>query len=92
MFRTVSLFFFSSCFLLHFPLHNIFKQQSSNINEGIRVVLFLLRKDFTRTKTHISKQKQKCSCYALKKHLRRRKSFIRLFTFLYFLCAFLCVK
>ena len=35
---------------------------SSNINEGIRVVLFLLRKNSTRTKstkTNISKRKQK---------------------------------
>ena len=72
---------------------------SSNINEGIRAVLFLLRKYFTRTKstkTHISKQKQKKQhFYALKKNLRRKKSPIRLFAFLCFLCAFyafLCVK
>ena len=39
-----------------------FIQNSSNINEGIKAVLFFKRKDFTRTKsttTHISKQKQK---------------------------------
>ena len=68
---------------------------SSNINEDVRVILFLLRKDFTRTKntkTHISKQKQKCSCYTLKKHLRARKLFIRLFMLTYFICAFLFVK
>ena len=75
---------------------------SSNINEGIKAVLFFKRKDFTRTKstkTHISEQKQKRQhFYALKKHLRGRKSLIRLFAFLCFLCvfcafcAFLCVK
>ena len=47
---------------------------SSNINEGIKAVLFFKRKDFTRTKctkTHISKQKQKRQhFYAHKKHLR----------------------
>ena len=75
---------------------------SSNISEGIKAVLFFKRKDFTRTestKTHISEQKQKRQrFYALKKHLRGRKSLIRLFAFLCFLCAFcafcafLCVK
>ena len=79
-----------------------FDRISSNKNEGIRAVLFLLRKDFTctkSTKTHISEQKQKRQhFYALKKHLRGRKSLIRLFAFLCFLCAFyafcafLCVK
>ena len=39
---------------------------SSNINEGIRAALFLLRKDFIRTKstkTHISEQKQKKAAF-----------------------------
>ena len=66
---------------------------SSNINEVIRAIpslfFFFLRKDFTQkksTKTHIGKQKQKrWRFYALKKHLRRRKSLIHLFTFLCFL-------
>ena len=73
--------------------------ESSNINEGIRAVLLFKRKDFTRTKstkTHISEQKQKRQrFYALIKHLRGRKSLIRLFAFLCHLCAFcafLCVK
>ena len=75
---------------------------SSNINEGIRAVLFFKGKDFTRTKstkTHISEQKQKRQrFYALKKHLRGGMSLFRLFAFLCFLCAFcaccafLCVK
>ena len=42
--------------------NNVFRSKqtpdiSSNINEGIRVVLFLLQKDFTRTKTQTSEQK-----------------------------------
>ena len=45
---------------------------------------------------HTSKQKQKRQrFYALKKHLRGKKSLIHLFAFLCFLCAFyafLCVK
>ena len=71
---------------------------SSNINEGIRAVLFFKRKDFTRTKstkTYISEQKQKRQrFYELKKHLRGKMSLIHLFAFLWFLCAFcafLCV-
>ena len=58
--------------------------------------LFFLQKDFTitkSTKTHISKQKQKRQrFYALKKHLRGKKSLIHLFAFCAFawlrLCAF----
>ena len=72
---------------------------SSNVNEGIKAVLFFKRKDFTRTKstkTHISKQKQKRQrFFAVQKHLRGRKLLSRLFVFLCFLCAFcafLCVK
>ena len=75
---------------------------SSNINEGIKAVLFLKRKYFTQTKstkTHISEQKKRGSVLnALKKRLRGRKSLIHLFAFLCFLCAFcafcafLCVK
>ena len=53
---------------------------------------FWLWKGFTptkSTKTHISKQKQRRQhFYVLKKHLRGKKSLIRLFAFLYFLCAF----
>ena len=64
---------------------------SSNINEGIKAVLFFKRKDFTQTKstkTHISEQKNKGSVLnALKKHLRGRKSLIRLLAFLCFLCV-----
>ena len=72
---------------------------SSNINEGIKVVLSFKRKDFTRTKstkTQTSEQKQKRQrFYALKKHLRGTKLLIRSFAFLCFLCAFcafLCAK
>ena len=65
---------------------------SSNINEGIRAVLFFKQKDFTRTKitkTHVSEQKRKRQrFYALKKHLRGRKLLIHLFPFLCFWCAF----
>ena len=58
-------------------------------------IFFFLRKDFTQkkkaqksTKMHITEQKQKRRrFYALRKHLRRRKSLIRLFAFLCFLCA-----
>ena len=61
--------------------------------------LFFLQKDFTTTKstkTHISEQKQKRQRFhALKKHLRGKKSLIRLFTFfafawlrLFAFCAF----
>ena len=59
------------------------------------IYFFFLRKDFTHKKKHkkaqktqVSEQKQKRQrFYALKKYLRRRKSFIRLFAFLCFLCA-----
>ena len=73
---------------------------SSNINEGIRAVLFFKRKDFTLTKsikTHISEQRQKKGSL----DLREGKSLIHLFEFLCFLCvfcafcafcAFLCMK
>ena len=68
---------------------------SSNINEGMKAFLFLLRKDFTRkksTKTHINEQKQnkkkKTVLNVLKKHLRGRKSLVRLHALLCFLCAF----
>ena len=58
-------------------------------------LFFFLRKDFTHKKkaqkaqkTHISEQKQKRQRFhELKKHLRRRKSLIRLFAFLCPLCA-----
>ena len=50
---------------------------SSNINEGIKAVLFFKRKDFTRTKstkTHISEQKQKRKhFYVLKKTSKGKK-------------------
>ena len=50
--------------MLHMLLHMLATAYatSSNINMGIRAVLFFKRKDFTRTKstkTHISEQKQK---------------------------------
>ena len=66
---------------------------SSNINEVIRAIstLFIIffkkrfhtqKKHQKAQKTHISEQKQKRQrFYALKKHLRRRKSFIRLCAF-----------
>ena len=54
---------------------------------------FLLTKRFCKHKKHkmhISEQKQKRQhFYALKKHLRGKKSLVRLFAFLCFLC-FLC--
>ena len=75
---------------------------SSNINEGIKAVLFFKRKDFTCTKStktlHKRTKKKKAALNALEKHLRGRKSLVRLYTFLCFLCAFcafcasLCVK
>ena len=53
---------------------------------------FFLQKGSThtkRTKMHINKQKQKRQRFMLlKKHLRGRKSLIRLFAFLCFFCAF----
>ena len=76
-------------------------ETSSNINEGIKAVLFFKRKDFTHTQsttTHISEQKQKAVLNALKKHLRGRESLVCLYALLCFLCAFcafcafLCVK
>ena len=54
---------------------------SSNINEGIKAVLFFKRKDFTRTKStkaHVSEQKQKRQrFYALKKHLRGKFQYFK---------------
>ena len=74
---------------------------STNINEGIKEVLFFKRKDFIRTKStkmHISKQKQKRQRFKwVKKNLRGGKSLIHLFAFLCFfmflcfLCFFTCV-
>ena len=55
---------------------------SSNLNEGIRVVLFLLRKDYTHKKrknAHKQTKPKKAVLNALKKHLRGRKLLIRLF-------------
>ena len=63
---------------------------SSNVNEVIRAILnffFFTQRFYThkKHKTHISEQKEKRQrFYALKKHLRRRKSIVRLYTF----CAF----
>ena len=78
--------------------------RSGNVNEVIRAVLdfylfiYCSKRFYThkKHKTHMSEQKQKRQrFYALKKHLRERKSLIRLFAFLcflYFLCfwCFLC--
>ena len=51
---------------------------SSNTNEGIRAVLFLLRKDFTRTKkcknAHKGTKTKRAVLNALKKHLRGTKT------------------
>ena len=51
---------------------------SSNTNEGIRAVLFLLRKDFTRTKkrknSHKRTKTKRAVLNALKKHLRGTKT------------------
>ena len=61
----------------------------SNKNEVIRAIRNFFTKRFHTHKTHISKQKQKkAAFFAHKKHLRGRKSLIRLFSFLYFLCFF----
>ena len=75
---------------LHFPAFG--RNTNSNIIGDIKAVflLFFLRKDFTRiksTKTHTSKITKKVVLNALKKHLRGRKSLIRLLAFLCFLCV-----
>ena len=72
---------------------------SSNVNEVIRAVLnslFFLRKDFARTKSTKSTKTQPSKSTkrykrtkiknTLKKYLRGKKSLIRLFAFLCFLC------
>ena len=93
----LKLWFESGCFFVILITQDGF-QSSSNINEVIRAIstLFIFfyekishtKKAQKRTKTHISKQKQKRQLfYALKKYLRRRKLLIRLFAFLCFLCA-----
>ena len=82
---------------------------SSNVNEVIRAIsnlfIFFLRKYFTHikstksTKCTWANKNKKAAFHALKKHLRRKKSLIRLFAvlcFLWFLCflcffCFLCV-
>ena len=67
--------------------------KSSNVNEVMRAVLnslLFLRKDFTHKKKHKNGNKRtkikKPAFYTHKKHLREKKSFIRLFAFLCFLC------
>ena len=68
-------------------------EKSSNVNEVIRAVLNLFTKRFYTYKKHKAltiEQKQKRQYfYVPKKHLRGRKSLIRLFAFLCFL-VFLC--
>ena len=73
---------------------------SSNVNEVIRAIsnlfFFFSRKYFTHikstksTKCTWANKNKKAAFYALKKHLRRKKSLIRLFALLCFFC-FLCV-
>ena len=66
---------------------------SSNINEGIKAILFFQTKRFHTHEKHRNSYKRtktkKAVLNALKKtHLRGRKSFVRLHAFLRFLCAF----
>ena len=59
-----------------------------NYQQLVNVRTRILNHYILSTKTHISKQKQKRHCfYAHKKHLRRKKSLIRIFSFLCFLCV-----
>ena len=60
---------------------------NSNISEVIKTVLntfFFLQKDFTSTKEHKTAYNKQKSKNVYKKHLREKKSLIRLFT----ICAF----
>ena len=62
-------------------------EQKEKRQQGNFKLLFFTKRFYThkKHKTHISEQKEKRQrFYALKKHLRRRKSIVRLYTF----CAF----